>query len=144
MAYRESRLNLWNSMNDLDFLKGFHDGSLPPGEFRHRGHIRLAWLVISRHGFEEARSLVSSGIRQYALSKGAVSMYHETLTQFWVRLVNHAIQTGPSVPSFEEFLESFPMLLSKELPSYHWRPETLGSNSARAGWIGPDLLDLPF
>jgi len=33
VAYRESRLNLWNSMNDLDFLKGFHDGSLPPESF---------------------------------------------------------------------------------------------------------------
>ena len=37
-------------MDDDEFLRLFHDGNLPGEEFRHKGHLRLAWLVLLRHG----------------------------------------------------------------------------------------------
>jgi hypothetical protein len=33
---------------DREFPRLFHDGNLPGEEFRHRGHLGLAWLVLSR------------------------------------------------------------------------------------------------
>lgn len=131
-------------MNDREFLRAFHESTLSSEDFRHHGHLRLAWLVLRRHGLEEALPLLSRGIRQYANSKGASGTYNETLTQFWIRIVNHAIQTNPSDQEFEQFIETFPSLLNKQLPLNHWRQETLSSNRARSDWLEPDLRPLPF
>ena len=132
------------SMNDREFLRAFHDCKLSSEDFRHRGHLRLAWLVLRSHSLEEALQLLSVGIRQFASFKGANDMYNETLTQFWIRIVNHAIQEHPSAQEFEQFMNALPILLDKQLPYSHWRRETLGSNLARSGWLEPDLLPLPF
>ena len=131
-------------MNGREFLRAFHDCKLSSEDFRHNGHLRLAWLVLRGHGLEEALRLLSVGIRQFASFKGVEDMYNETLTQFWVRIVNHAIQRHPSVQEFEQFIDTFPILLDKHLPYSHWRRETLGSSRARSGWLEPDLLPLPF
>jgi len=131
-------------MNDREFLGAFHESTLSSEDFRHQGHLRLAWLVLRGHGLEEALPLLSSGIRQYASSKGASGTYNETLTQFWIRIVNHAIQTNPSAQEFEQFINTFPILLNKQLPLNHWRRETLSSNRARSDWLEPDLQPLPF
>jgi hypothetical protein len=132
------------SMNDREFLRAFHACKLSSEDFRHRGHLRLAWLVLRSHSLEEALQLLSVGIRQFASFKGANDMYNETLTQFWIRIVNHAIQEHPSAQEFEQFINTSPILMDKQLPYSHWRRETLGSNLARSGWLEPDLLPLPF
>ena len=131
-------------MNDREFLRAFHESNLSSEDFRHQGHLRLAWLVLRRHSLEEALPLLSSGIRQYASSKGAGGTYNETLTRFWMRIVNHAMQTNPSTQEFEQLINTFPILLNKQLPFNHWRRETLGSNRARSDWLEPDLWPLPF
>ena len=131
-------------MSDREFLRAFHEATLSSGDFRHLGHLRLAWLVLKRHSLDEALQIISLGIRQYASSKGASSMYNETLTQFWIRIVNHAIQAHPSPQEFEQFINTFPILLNKQLPLNHWLPETLSGNRARSNWLEPDLQPLPF
>jgi hypothetical protein len=130
-------------MDDREFLRLFHEGRLPGEEFRHRGHLRLAWLVLSRHRRDEAESIVAREIQQFAVANGASGKYHDTLTRFWLRLVGHAIENAPNVWSIDELLAKFPFLLDKSLPYRHWRGETFNSDEARAGWIEPDLLPVP-
>jgi hypothetical protein len=130
-------------MNDQEFLRAFHESTLSSEDFRHRGHLRLAWLVLRTCALEEALPLLSLGIRQYASSKGAGSTYNETLTQFWIRIVNHAMRTHPTT-EFEQCINTFPILLDKQLPFHHWRRETLDGNRARSSWLEPDLRPLPF
>ena len=118
-------------MNDQEFLKGFHERTLSSENFRHRDHLRLAWLVLRRHSLEEALSILSNEIRLYATSKGATSTFNETLTRFWIRLVNHVIQTNPNLQEFERFLNAYPYLLEKQLQYLSLRQETLSSPGAR-------------
>ena len=130
-------------MNDDEFLSLFHHGSLPGEEFRHRGHLRLTWLVLSHHSKDEAERLLAREIRQFAVANGASGRYHDTLTRFWVRLVGHAMENAPEAGSIDELLARFPFLLDKSLPCSHWRGETFNSDQARAGWVEPDLVPLP-
>jgi hypothetical protein len=131
-------------MNDREFLKAFHETTLSSEDFRHRGHLRLAWLVLRKHSLEDALPLLSDGIRQYANSKDAAGTYNETLTQFWIRIANHAIQASPSAQEFAQLINAFPILLDKQLPLNHWRRETLDGKRARSAWLEPDLRPLPF
>jgi hypothetical protein len=130
-------------MDDDEFLRLFHESNLPGEEFRHRGHLRLAWLVLSRHQRGEAERIVAHEIQQFAVADGASGKYHDTLTRFWVHLVGHAMENAKDAGSIDELLARFPFLLDKSLPYRHWRGETFNSDQARAGWIEPDLVPLP-
>ena len=130
-------------MDDRDFLTLFHDANLPSEEFRHKGHLRLAWLVLSHHRMDEAENLVAREIKRFALANGAPSRYHDTLTRFWVRVVGHAMDNAPEARNIDELLARFPLLLDKSLPFRHWYGETFNSDRARAGWVEPYLAPLP-
>src|SRR5713101_1320478 len=130
-------------MDDRDFLSLFHDANLPSEEFRHKGHLRLAWLVLSHHRMDEAESIVAREIQRFALANGAPNRYHDTLTRFWVRLVSHVMEHAPEAGSIDATLAKFPFLLDKTLPYRHWLGETFNSDRARAGWVEPDLAPLP-
>jgi len=130
-------------VNDDDFVRSFLSGTLSPTEFHHRDHLRLTWCLTRQVGVEAAAGTIADGIRHFAAQHGQAGKYHETLTQFWVRIVSHMIDTRPDITTFEQFLSWFPQLLDKELPYRHWRRETMGSLPARTHWIEPDLLALP-
>jgi hypothetical protein len=115
--------------------------SLPGGAFRHRDHVRLAWLAV-RETDEPVRT-VREAIRGYAAAHGAAAKYHETLTAFWVRLVAHCVAARPGLDDFEEFVAAFPLLLDKAIAERHWSAGALWSAEARAAWREPDLLPMP-
>ncbi len=130
-------------MEDGEFLRPFHDGNLSGEEFRHRGHLRLAWLVLSRHGKDDAERIVAREIQKFAVANGAQNRYHDTLTRFWVRLVGHAMENAPDAGSTDALLSMFPFLLDKTLSYRHWRGETFNSDCVRVGWVEPDLVPMP-
>lgn len=127
---------------DRSFLTAFHQRTLE--RFSHRDHLRLAWILIIGHGLNEGSKMLKRGIREFAEDQGSGNRYHETLTSFWSRLINHAIQVSPGVKDFDALLTSLPVLMDKCLPSRHWSDSVLWSDSARAGWVEPDLQPLTF
>jgi hypothetical protein len=132
-----------NNLTDDAFVTAFLAGTLSPSDFHHRDHVRLAWCLIRRSGVATATATITDGIRHFAAQHGQADKYHETLTRFWVRVVSHHIDARPDITTFERFLATFPRLLDKDLPSQHWRRETMQHSDARAHWVEPDLLALP-
>jgi hypothetical protein len=51
---------------DDEFLRAFFGLTLSNSEFRHRDHLRLAWLAVRRHGAGVAEEVVTAGIRRFA------------------------------------------------------------------------------
>jgi CDP-diacylglycerol--glycerol-3-phosphate 3-phosphatidyltransferase len=131
-------------MTDDEFLQAFMDRTLSGTQFHHRDHLRLAWLLITRFDREAASVAIADGIRSFAIHHGHSQKYHETMTQFWVRIVAHAMMAHPEIESFERFLEAFPLLLDGKLPFRHWSHETMMTLAARSYWVEPDLQALPF
>jgi hypothetical protein len=114
-----------------------------PAGYHHRDHIRLAWRLNRELGLVAAPGAIAQAIQQVAAHHGERGKYHETLTQFWARIVGHHVEMRPELTDFEQFIATHPQLLDKELPARHWRRETLYSDAARAVWVEPDLLALP-
>jgi hypothetical protein len=131
-------------LSDDDFLRAFFSAELPNSSFHHRDHLRLAWLMVRRHGRVEAEARVTEGIQHFAAANGHAVRYHDTMTRFWVRLVAHAVAHRPEVEDFDAFLAAYPMLLDASLPFRHWRREAMFTPEARAAWSEPDLVPLPF
>ncbi|MCM2258796.1 MAG: hypothetical protein NDJ94_24440, partial [Vicinamibacteria bacterium] len=116
---------------------GFEDGSLEA--FRHRDHVRMAWLMLRAHG-ARAPEAIRDGIRHFAAIKGATGLYHETLTRFWVEAC--AAVKPVDDEAFDQFVARAPHLLDKDLWAKHWSRERLFSDEARERWVEPDLEPL--
>jgi hypothetical protein len=114
-------------MDDAAFLSAFEAGMLPNSEFHHRDHIRLTWLYLRRDGPDDGARAVSEGIRRFATAHGAAERFHLTLTNFWVRLVQHVAEVLPGIDQFDALLAAFPLLADKTTVYRHYSRETLSS-----------------
>ncbi len=130
-------------MSDDEFLHAFMEGLLSPRQFHHRDHLRVAWLLVRQMDVASATRAMSAGIRRFAAAHDHAAMYHETLTQFWVRTLAHMARERPDIAEFDVLIETFPQALDTRLPHRHWRHDTLWSAVATATWVEPDLLPLP-
>jgi len=128
-------------LDDVAFLAAFEAGTLEP--FRHRDHIRMAWLYLARAPQEQAAQDVIAGIRGFALAKGTTGLYHETLTRFWIHLVTQHRAQRACADSLA-FLQAHPGLLDKTLVERHYSPASLATAAAKERWLDPDRQPLPW
>ena len=112
------------------------------GGFGHREHLELAWTYLRLHPIQEAEGVMSAAIRHIARRHGAEDKYHETITRAWLRFVAVHMQRW-GAPSFEEFIERNPDLLDGKLVEHFYSRELIFGAPARAGWVDPDLRELP-
>ena len=115
---------------------------LAAGDFHHRDHLRLAWMLIDEHGPERAGDALCDLLRQAAAAHGRPERYHETMTRFWLRLVVHVRDRRPELSDVDAAVVALPLLLDKELPLRHWSRSAMATEEARQRWLEPDVLPL--
>jgi hypothetical protein len=130
-------------MTDEEFTDAFESCRLPNAQFRHRDHLRLAWIYLKRYGSAAAEARISDSIRKYAAHNGATQKYHETVTLAWLRLVDCAASRAPSGTPFEDVLGAFPELQDKNSLQEYYSRAVLESDSAQGIFVQPDLKPLP-
>jgi hypothetical protein len=127
---------------DEQFLAAFEAGQIGNQDFHHRDHLQLAWIQIRRLGLLRASEAVTAAIRRFAARHGHGDRYHETMTRFWLRVVDLGITRHPRL-TFDELIAAEPHLLDKNLPYRHWSRERMASDEARRNWVEPDLRLMP-
>lgn len=127
--------------DDREFLDAFESGALPEGAFRHRDHVRLAWLYLRRLSPAAALARFSDGLRRFAASLGKSGLYHETITWAFLLLIRERMERGGE-ERWTEFARRNPDLLSwkPSILDRYYRPETLASELARRVFVLPDRL----
>jgi hypothetical protein len=128
--------------SDEEFLAAFTTCRLPAAQFDHRGHLRIAWLLLQRHPLEQAIEQICTGIARLALHLGAPGKYHRTVSEALVRLMAAG---GARALSWSEFLHANPDLLTniKGTLARYYSAELLNSAHSRATFVSPDRLPLP-
>ena len=101
----------------------------------------MAWLVLRADGFERGSAKIRAGLRHLTAAHGAPGKYHETITLFWILLIQHAITLTPDMDDFDAFLAQHDHLGDTGLLKRHYSAELL--KSSREAWAAPDLLPLP-
>ncbi len=126
-------------ISDEELLARFEDGSLTSGEFHHEQHVRVAWMFVRRYGMPDALGRFSQALKRFAEAKGAVGLYHETITWAYLLLVAERIARRPG-ESWERFAADNQDLLTwkPSLLDRYYSPETLKSDLARRAFIMPD------
>ncbi len=134
-------------MNDDEFIQQFEACSFPFDQWHHRAHVKLAYLYLIRHGFDAALLKLREGIRAYNaannLSDEPTSGYHETITQFWLRIVEMTVQQYGQLPTADEFFDFHPQLSQKKNHRLFYSPGLFMSPQAKREFVEPDLTNLP-
>ena len=123
-----------------DLIRRFEDGTLPPSEFHHRDHVRLAWLYLEGEPPLTALTRFTEGLKRFASRNGKADLYHETITWAYLLLIHERRARAGAGESWEEFEARNPDLLTwkPSVLSRYYREETLASELAKRVFVLPD------
>jgi len=124
-------------VDDREFIAQFEACTLPPSQFHHRNHVRLAWLYLKEAPLLDALTRFRTSLQRYAASLGAAAKYHETITFAFLFLIHERMQRADA-PSFDDFADANAELFENILGRYY-SEEALGSELARRVFVMPDL-----
>jgi hypothetical protein len=137
-------------------VRAFENASIPASEFTHAAHIAVALSYLDTFPPEQALERMREKIRAFAAHHGVKNLYHETLTTFWMRLLEHVASTSDVDSSRRSGTAKADLPLwqrinlivedwTKRRPvEAHYSRELITSQEARDKWIPPDRLPLPF
>jgi hypothetical protein len=123
-----------------DLVAAFEACTLPPADFGHAEHVRLAWTYLEGAPLPVAAARLCAGLKRYTRAVGAAGKYHETVTLAWLFLVDERRRRADD-GDWQTFRRSNPDLFDPAArPLAVWyRPETLHSPRARRCFVLPDL-----
>lgn len=124
--------------------RGLIDRTLPKPEWTHHAHLRAGLWHVLHHGPFEALDLLRDRIRAYNESVGTAntdtSGYHETLTRFYVVVIDRFVSTADRSLDLDTLAEQLIAVYGeRRLPLHHYSEARLFSAVARRAWIEPDL-----
>ncbi len=140
-------MSTMNGMNDIELLARFESQAIPRSEWTHRLHVRMAYLYLQQHPFEEALARIRRGIQLLnaanAVPENPQAGYNETLTMAWATLVHTTlIEQGPAATS-DEFVDKQPHLLCSILLRLFYSRGIWTEQDCKTRFVEPDLAPLP-
>ncbi|KAF7732356.1 hypothetical protein EC973_005252 [Apophysomyces ossiformis] len=134
----------YRSVGEQVFMKAFEDNTLDTRRWMHRAHVRMAWNYLRDLGKENAAPTIKKTIRaHFEKNASKKQMYHETITSFYIHLIDLAIQAEGDEDDFFTFIHHFPALGNPRTIDTYYSPALLKSAEARHRFVPPDLKPLP-
>ena len=134
-------------MSDDEFVQQFEARTFPFDQWHHRAHVKLAYLYLVRFGFDAASHKLRDGIRAYNAANHVPNEpmrgYHETVTMFWLRIIEMTVQEYGEKPTADEFFDFHPQLSQKKINRLFYSAELFTSARAKSEFVEPDLTNLP-
>ena len=122
-------------------IETFENATINAATFDHESHIYVAWLYLEQWPLLEATDRFCKAVRRLTVKLGAETKYHETITCFFMQLINERRQAS-SQTGWLPFRSKNIDLISDAgttLARYYSK-ELLGSDLARQQYLLPDRL----
>lgn len=139
-----------NEASDDAFLRDLETCAIDLERWSHRSHVRMAWLYLSRHGYDEGLRRIRDGINALNASHGDKIPkdqldrgYHETLTVCWARIIDGVIRQWGAEADFDAFATTHLHLLQRTLTRLAYSRARMMTWEAKRAFVEPDLLPLP-
>jgi hypothetical protein len=130
----------------LEVVRRFESCELPTADFNHREHLLVALCYLRRMGDADALSHMRARIGSYAAAHGVnPSLYHETITAFWLRRVRAYLERADAGLGPAGMINALAAECgSSRLVFDYYSKELIDSEAARRAWVEPDLRPLDF
>ena len=144
----ERDVETWSGERIAALAAAFDAATVPNAEFSHRAHVTVAVHHLHRYGQEEGGRRVRDGILRLNAANGIVQTptrgYHETITRVYLRVLGDFVARAPADADTASLANAaWRELGDPALPLRWYSRERLMSWEARAGWVEPDLAELP-
>lgn len=131
-----------SQLSDLDFIRAFEDCKFCYEEWTHEAHLRMGWHYLRTFDLKTAIEKSRTGIQKLNSVIGVRGRgYHETITQFYLYLIQNAIRRT-NAESWDEFLKENSFLLERSLLGSYYSAGLLNSAEAKVSFLQPDLRKL--
>lgn len=132
---------MYDSMEQIEEVaRKFETCEYSPAEFTHARHLTVAAWYLSRVSPGRALALMREKLTQFSRHHGKMG-YHETITRFWLDLVNEYLgRTDLDKPLTEKINELVVLYADKNILFRHYTRDLVMSDLAREHWVEPDLL----
>lgn len=134
---------IYSSENELkEVVRGFESCTTGKDSFSHQDHVAVAvWYL--REDPERAVDLMRASLHRFLDHYGCRANYHETLTRFWILLVQRELGALPAnTPLLEATNRVVATLDDSRIAFQFYSKELVDSPAAREGWIEPNLRTL--
>ncbi|HET7922704.1 MAG TPA: hypothetical protein VFM15_08130 [Gammaproteobacteria bacterium] len=131
--------------DDSAFVDAFETLTLDPALFNHRGHLRLAWCLLSWLPLPDAAQRCADDIRRFAIHHGQSQKFNVTMTRAFMHIVGNRMRRMQVGDDFNRFCERNPDLLrdARGIIGRYYSAKVLDDPAARLTFIEPDLQPLP-
>jgi hypothetical protein len=128
----------------LSLVREFEACMLPRTRWTHHAHLIVALWYLVRFDEAEATHLIRDRIKRYNKAHGIETTprggYHETLTLFYIRVIKRFLSAAnPDCALLTLAISLINECGDKNLPLEYYSRERLMSETARTGWLEPDL-----
>lgn len=134
-----------NDAEVATLVHAFETATIPPSQFTHAAHMAVALSYLDKWPLAAALARMREKLFQFTAHNHLVDLYHETLTTFWMRLLDHVAQNHyQQVPLWRRINLIVARWGTAAPVQAHYSHELIKSKVARAEWVPPDRLPLPF
>jgi hypothetical protein len=125
-------------------VRGFESCTTGKEEFKHRSHLTVAVWYLCQFTQEEALQRIRPGLFRFLDHHGVGrEKYNETLTIFWLKLVQRASDQADNDASLVDKANLvLERLCDPAIVFEYYSEASLKSEKAKTGWIEPDLKNL--
>lgn len=129
---------------DTAFRRDFESFVYPPAHFKHREHLRLAYVYLAESDTDTAHAQMRAALLAFLAHHHIdPAKYHETLTRAWIHAVRHFMARAPDTTSFDALAAANPVMLDSKIMLTHYSAERLFSPEARTAFLAPDRDPIP-
>jgi hypothetical protein len=123
---------------------GFESCHTAKENFPHQSHLTVAVWYLRNSSFEQATEKMRMGLLRFLDNHGVPRQkFHETLTSFWMRMIDECLRGFDSSQTLIDVTNSvIEALGDPRLVWEYYSCELLNSDRARNGWVEPDLKHL--
>lgn len=134
----------YESENEIrEVVERFETCVFAAEEFTHARHLTVACWYLSTLSPDAALARMREGLLRFTGHHGKHA-YHETLTRFWMLLLEEFLAGQPAEALLMERVNNAVKCFeSKEVVFEHYSRERVLSEGARREWVEPDLQALP-
>jgi hypothetical protein len=142
--------NHYQTISEIEYLiNQFNNCTLPRSQWNHYAHLIVALWYLIHYEQLTAINLIREGILRYNRAMNIKttknSGYHETITLFWIYLVNSYLymtktpRSGESNSLLNLANDLIHLYGNKNLPLEYYSRDLLMSSVSRQRWVEPDL-----
>jgi hypothetical protein len=125
-------------------VRGFENCTTPAADFQHRSHLVVATWYLTEAIVPAALQRMRESILHFLDHYGIERKYNETITLFWLIIVERFSRgLAPGLSLLERTNAVIEALSEPRLMFDYYTEELLLSDRSMQEWVAPDLKSLP-